>query len=124
MFRRMRGREVDMMARRQAALEGVFGQSRIQIQSSRVGPIVKKKPPRRENETMTVNVAVEETVHIGAERQWLGVGDDYAYGLGYHTRNAREKSDELGEQINKGLVTVTSSPSSKCILEFRRLLIN
>lgn len=106
MFQRMRGREVDMMARRQAALEGVFGQSRIQIQSSRVGPIVKKKPVRKEEEkVLAVNVAVEETVHIGAERQWLGVGDDYAYGLGYHTRSAREKSDGLGEQINKELVT-------------------
>ncbi|KIP11275.1 hypothetical protein PHLGIDRAFT_124932 [Phlebiopsis gigantea 11061_1 CR5-6] len=106
MFRRMRGREVDMMARRQAALEGVFGQSRIQIQSSRVGPIVKKKPVMKEKEVLAINVAVEETVHIGEERQWLGIGDNYAYGLGYHTRRAREKSDELGEQINKELVTV------------------
>lgn len=101
----MRGREVDVMARRQAALEGVFGQSRIQIQGGRVGALINQKPTGREKDDLTVNVAVEETVHIGEERQWLGVGDDYAYGLGYHSRTARQKSDGLEEQIERELMS-------------------
>lgn len=105
MYRRMRGREVDVIARRQAALEGVFGQSRIQIQGGRVAAIVNQKPANKEKDVVTVNVAVEETVHIGEERQWLGVGDDYAYGLGYHTRRPREKSDGLEEQIEQELTS-------------------
>lgn len=104
LWRRMRGQEVDIMARRQAVLEGVFGRTRIEMQGNPiVAAIAKSKPADEEKAVLAVNVAVEEMVHVGEERQWLGVGDDYAYGLGYHSRRMREKSDGLEEQIEKEL---------------------
>lgn len=93
------------MARRQAALENVFGKSRHQIQGSRVAPASNQKTADEEKAALSVRVAVEETMHIGEERQWLGVGDDYAYGLEDHTRRQKEKSDGLGEQIEQELAT-------------------
>ena len=48
-----------------------------------------------------VKKEVEVDVDVGGERQWLGLGDDYAYGLKYAIR--REKSVGLGEAIEKEL---------------------
>lgn len=106
MWFRMRGRETDVLARRQAVLEGVFGKSRIEIQGGlRVAPSSEKRTQRSalEKNSFTVQVAVEETVHIGEERQWLGIGDDYAYGLAYQSRPLREKSEGLEDQIEREL---------------------
>lgn len=103
MYRRMRGEEVDMMARRQAVLEGVFGHTRIQVRGLDATAPSKQASAKDEKDVLAVRMDVEETVHIGAERQWLGVGDDYAYGLGYHSRTSREKSDGLQEQIEREL---------------------
>lgn len=103
MIRRMRGREVDVMARRQAALENIFGKSRHEIQGSQVASLTHQRTADEEKSALSVRVAIEETVHVNAERQWLGVGDDYAYGLAYHNRRQREKSDGLEEQIEKEL---------------------
>ncbi len=106
MWHRRTGRETDIQARRQAVLEGVFGQSRIQID----GPNGKRVPRQStkdadlEKEPLAVAVSVEETVHVGQERQWLGVGNDYDYGLEWHSRHQQEKSDELAEQIEHELV--------------------
>ncbi|GJE91499.1 organic solute transporter Ostalpha-domain-containing protein [Phanerochaete sordida] len=109
MGRRARGREVDVQARRQAALANVFGKSRHEIHG-RVASLTAPKPTEKptekpEDKPLGVRVAVEETVHVNAERQWLGVGDDYAYGLAYHERRRREKSDGLEEQIEKELTS-------------------
>ena len=103
MYRRMRGEEVDMMARRQAVLEGVFGHTRVQVHGLDTAAPSKQASAKDEKDMLAVKMDVEETVHIGAERQWLGVGDDYAYGLGYHSRPSREKSDGLQEQIEREL---------------------
>ena len=40
-------------------------------------------------------------IDIEGERRWLGTGDDYACSLGYLSR--REKSDGLGDAIEKGI---------------------
>jgi hypothetical protein len=100
----MRGQEVDVLAKRQAVLEGVFGRSRIQAYGADVLAQDKQRL-KTEKDTLTVRMEVEETVHIGEERQWLGIGDDYGYGLGYHSRKCREKSDGLEEQIEKELAS-------------------
>ena len=52
---------------------------------------------------LDVNVEVEEEVRINDERQWIGVGDDYIYGLGYQARRQRERSEGLESQIEKEL---------------------
>lgn len=117
MWNRALGRETDVLARRQGVLEGVFGKSRIEIQGgSRVASSSEKRRHRTESEkdSLAVQVAVEETVHIGQERQWLGVGDDYAYGLGYHSRRLRERSDGLEEQIDKELAARGYERRRKC----------
>lgn len=106
MWCRFRGKETDVLARRQAVLEGVFGKSRIEIQGGARIPTDEKKRSRAgsEKDISGVRVAVEETIHIEQERQWLGTGDDYAYGLGYHTTRTREKSEALEEQIERELM--------------------
>ena len=101
MWHRMRGRETDVSARRQAVLEGVFGQSRIRLEGKL--PTTTEKTVAKEKSSMSVQVDVEETVFINRERQWLGVGDDYAYGLGYHSRRQKERSEGLEEGIQREL---------------------
>lgn len=107
MWYRYQGKETDVLARRQAVLEGVFGRSRIEIQGGARVISDEKRRPRTgmENDSLAVRVAVEETVHVEQERQWLGVGDDYAYGLGYYSKRTREKSEGLEEQIEKELMS-------------------
>ena len=69
-------------------MENAFGRSRLS--------------ERGKSDTKGVHVVEEVDVDIGGERQWLGVGDDYAYGLAYASR--KEKSDGLEEAIEKELV--------------------
>ena len=89
---------MDVQARREGYLESVFGRSRHDIhRDARTGQNVGSK------EVPGVTVEVEREVRVGEERQWLGVGDDYVYGLGYQTKRLRERSEGLEEQIEKEL---------------------
>ena len=100
MRKRFRGHETDIQARRDAALEGVFGRSRYDImQKQKLQGAYDEKTQR----SVAVSVDVDEMVHVGEERQWLGAGDNYAYGLKYQSR--KEKSDSLGTQIERELET-------------------
>ncbi|TFK88433.1 DUF300-domain-containing protein [Polyporus arcularius HHB13444] len=100
MLRKSRGHEVDTQARRQAALENVFGRSRYAIvrgarpSDSKAGASEKQ---------LGVTVQVEEEVRIDNERQWIGLGNDYIYGLGYQAKRKRERSEGLESQIEKEL---------------------
>ncbi|TCD62535.1 hypothetical protein EIP91_006762 [Steccherinum ochraceum] len=98
MFNRYRGRENDMQARRDAALEGVFGRSRYEIAQKQQK---RSQYDEKTQGSVAVSVDVDEVVHVGEERQWLGAGDSYAYGLKYQSR--KEKSDSLGTQIEREL---------------------
>ena len=93
----MRGVEPrpDMAARRMAMMEDVFGRARLRNAG--------KEPGSRPEKDLGIAVEVRKDVDVdvGGERQWLGIGDDYAYGLGYVSR--RENSDGLGEAIRKEL---------------------
>lgn len=103
MFNKMRGRETDMQARREAALEGVFGKTRYTIGkdgSTGAADTGNAEEKRRKN-TVEVGVDVERTVHIGEERQWLGVGDDYGYGLGYWRKPRKERSESLADKFER-----------------------
>ena len=99
---RMKGREarVDVIARRAAVFEDTFGQERPRpvatLPTLEYG-LVQEKPP------MEVQVLREVNVDVGGERQWLGIGDDYGYGLVYASRREKDKSDRLGEAIEKEL---------------------
>lgn len=108
-------------------LEDVFGKSRWEIEGrgahvkeksekseldvgvdvrevSRLGDGAQGRGGRKERGGtggLSVGVDVDKVIHVGEERQWLGLGDKYAYSLGYATR--KEKSDGLEEQIEKEL---------------------
>ncbi|CDO73322.1 hypothetical protein BN946_scf185008.g84 [Trametes cinnabarina] len=101
MVHRSRGRETDPEARREAVLEDVFGRSRIAIRREASAP-VSGRAVASEKE-LGVTVEVEREVHVNDERQWLGVGDDYIYGIGYQLKPSRERSEGLEEQIEKEL---------------------
>ncbi|KAJ2916305.1 hypothetical protein MD484_g4124, partial [Candolleomyces efflorescens] len=105
MFDKMRGREPspDFSARRAAHYERAFGQSRpsqIEPKAAVEGGVkkAKSKPQLSPSNDITVNQQVE--VDVSGERQWLGLGDDYGYGLGYFRR---ERSEGLSVQIEKEL---------------------
>ncbi|KAI0629660.1 organic solute transporter Ostalpha-domain-containing protein [Trametes polyzona] len=102
MVHRSRGRETDPQARREAVLEDVFGRSRIAIYRE-ANASASGTPRRASEKELSVNVKVEKEVHVNDERQWLGVGDDYVYGLGCQAKPRREKSEGLGEQIDREL---------------------
>jgi len=74
-------------------MEDAFGRARLRNTGNE-----QQKNPRK---VVEVRKEVDVDVDVGGERQWLGLGDDYAYGLGYASR--REKSDGLGEAIEKEL---------------------
>ncbi|KAI1793466.1 DUF300-domain-containing protein [Ganoderma leucocontextum] len=101
MLRKSRGYEVDTQARREAVLENVFGRSRFAISRSADGSASGKFNASEKD--LRVSVQVEKEVRVGDERQWLGVGDDYIYGLGYQTRRQKEPSEGLESQIEKEL---------------------
>ena len=103
---RARGREPrpDMGARRAAYLEVVFGKGRPTPPLQATHQFKQQALDRKAKDSLKrpLEVRVEESVDVdvGGERQWLGTGDDYAYGLGYARR---EKSETLGEQIAREL---------------------
>ena len=100
MYRQYRGVEVDAHARRQAVLENVFGRYRLDICRDADGSIPAVNAPKKD---IDVTIQVEKEVRVGEERQWLGAGDDYIYGLGYQSRRMRERSEGLESQIEKEL---------------------
>ncbi|KAH8996304.1 organic solute transporter Ostalpha-domain-containing protein [Lactarius akahatsu] len=90
MWRRMRGAETDPQARRVAVLENAFDKSREQVWRE-----------RREAEKergLQVSKAVEVDVDVDGERQWLGAGDEFDYGL-----SRRERSEALGVVVEREL---------------------
>ncbi|RDB24739.1 hypothetical protein Hypma_007940 [Hypsizygus marmoreus] len=97
---KMRGKEPthDLGARRIAHYEEAFGRPRASrlAQDSDIG----KGDEKRTATLPGVEVEVGEVVDAGEERQWLGLGDNYGYGLGYIKR---EKSDGLQVQIEREL---------------------
>ncbi|RPD64153.1 DUF300-domain-containing protein [Lentinus tigrinus ALCF2SS1-6] len=102
MMRKSRGHEVDTQARRQAALENVFGRSRFAIYREANNDHDSKAAASEKN--LGVTIEVEEELLIDDERQWIGVGNDYIYGLGYQAKRQRERSEGLESQIEKELV--------------------
>lgn len=100
LLRKSRGHEVDTQARRQAALENVFGRSRYAIVRE-ARPSDSKAGASEKH--LGVTVEVEEEVRIDNERQWIGLGNDYIYGLGYQAKRKRERSEGLESQIEKEL---------------------
>ncbi|TFY59581.1 hypothetical protein EVJ58_g5692 [Rhodofomes roseus] len=98
MVRRSRGHETDRQVRRGAAYESVFGKSRWELGKGETTP---KEKGRKGS--LGVEMEVDRVMHVEGERQWLGMGDEYAYGMGYHSRRIREKSDGLEDQIEKEL---------------------
>lgn len=106
MVHRARGRETDRTVRRGAAFERLFGTHRWDLaRGDGKGASVGEKGKDDSRGPIGVGMEVEEVMHVGDERQWLGLGDQYAYGIGYHSRRLREKSDGLEEQIEKELNT-------------------
>ncbi|KLO10338.1 DUF300-domain-containing protein, partial [Schizopora paradoxa] len=103
-FDRMRGRETDQGARRLAVREDLFGPRQT----------YREKPP---SDKGSITVNIEKQVHVGNERQWIGAGDDYAYGLDYPRK---ERSAGLEEQIDDELEK-RGMPRTEAWVEKQRL---
>jgi hypothetical protein len=108
---RIKGREPtsDKGARRVAYLEDIFGRARARPAHIVCGKDESAKrtlwglgAKEKGSQVAPLEVEVVEQVDVDVEgeRQWLGLGDDYAYGLGYARR---ERSDGLEEQIEQEL---------------------
>ncbi|KAF9453990.1 DUF300-domain-containing protein [Macrolepiota fuliginosa MF-IS2] len=100
-WHRFRGKEPvsDVGAVRAAHYEGIFGKQRpSQLQHDHDDGGTDLKQPTLPN----IRVEIDENteVDIGGEKQWLGTGDDYGYGLKFLRR---ERSEGLEEQIEKEL---------------------
>ncbi|TFY76511.1 hypothetical protein EWM64_g7501 [Hericium alpestre] len=96
MWHRMHGVETDTLARRQAVLESAFGKSRTQVWKAHDLGVREKEVD--DAGKLEVGIEVDRVVDVEGERQWLGTGDDYAYGL-----MRRERSDGLEVQFEKEL---------------------
>jgi hypothetical protein len=107
----MRGVETDPLARRLAVLENVFSISRAEALRGRHREI--KEP------ILEVDKAVEVEVAVDGERQWLGVGDDYGYGL-----SRRERSETLDAQFERELEKRGYGRSSEYIAPNSVLITN
>jgi hypothetical protein len=99
MCRRMRGVETDPLARRMAVLENAFDKSLPEMRRGR--------PKEEMGLVLEVDTTVE--VAVDGEKQWLGVGDNYGYGL-----SRRERSEALGMQFEKELEKRGYGRSSEC----------
>ncbi|KAF9460767.1 organic solute transporter Ostalpha-domain-containing protein [Collybia nuda] len=103
-FQKLQGKEPtqDMSAKRVSHFEGAFGRAR----PSRITPVTKFSPDsevtmeRVAPVLPALEIKIDEHVDIEGERQWLGTGDDYGYGLEYIKR---ERSEGLGVQIEREL---------------------
>ncbi|EJD08387.1 uncharacterized protein FOMMEDRAFT_164999 [Fomitiporia mediterranea MF3/22] len=123
--RRSRGTETDTMARRMAIREDVFSvsnHSRRGHPHRTVSDSHSKPDEKYKYQPVSVSIDVEKEVLIDSERQWIGTGDDYIYGLGF---SRRERSAGLAEQIETELeqrgittpfsrtLTTSSKPNKK-----------
>ncbi|KAF5386263.1 hypothetical protein D9615_002306 [Tricholomella constricta] len=100
---KIRGREPtpDLGARRIAHYEEAFGRSWIShLKGDNHNPRKTSEKPSATLPAVQIGIEEDIDVDIEGERQWLGVGDDYGYGLGYIRR---ERSDSLGIQIDREL---------------------
>lgn len=105
MWHRIRGKEpvVDSGAIRAAHYEIAFGKQRFtpyqrdDCDDSRTENIDLKEPTLPQ---VQVEVSERVEVDIGGEKQWLGTGDNYGYGLEFLRR---ERSEGLEEQIEREL---------------------
>lgn len=101
---KVRGKEPspDFGVRRAAHYEEAFGRSRLayagQEKNSKGSHNLGEKLAT--HPAVTVEVDQEVQIEVGGERQWLGTGDDYGYGLGYLRR---ERSEGLAVQIEREL---------------------
>lgn len=86
---------MDINANRLGHYESAFGKAR---PSGLSGRELSRRNEEKDYPTLpAAYIDVERTVDIEGERQWLGVGNDYGYGI------HREKSDGLEEQIEREL---------------------
>lgn len=98
---KVRGKEPspDFGVRRAAHYEEAFGRPRLAY----AGPEKTPKGSHNLGEKLAAHPALvnqEVQIEVGGERQWLGTGDDYGYGLGYLRR---ERSEGLAAQIEREL---------------------
>jgi hypothetical protein len=101
MWCRMCGVETDPLARRIAVLKNALEKSRAEVGRGNASEANER--------VLEVEKAVE--VAVDGERQWLGVGDEYGYGL-----SRREQSDPLATQFENELENRGYGRSSECMV--------
>lgn len=82
-----RGDETDAAARRLAVMEDALGRSRVKAKADGGGQRDLGAASEKFGDPGSVRVDVVREVMVDGERQWLGVGDDYGYGLDYARRD-------------------------------------
>ncbi|KAK0504536.1 organic solute transporter Ostalpha-domain-containing protein [Armillaria luteobubalina] len=106
MWDKMRGREPkhDEGAKRIAHYESAFGKARKSRLDGPKSAFIDRKRAYEVEKLEThaatfpaVHIDVDEGVDVGGQRQWLGLGNDYGYGV------RRERSDSLEVQIEREL---------------------
>lgn len=107
MWRRMRGVETDPLARRIAVLENAFQKNRAEVGRGNAGEATER--------VLEVGTSVE--VAVDGERQWLGVGDEYGYGL-----SRRERSEGLDIQFESEIEKRGYGRSSECTVSHTLLI--
>ncbi|KAF8639514.1 hypothetical protein AX17_001419 [Amanita inopinata Kibby_2008] len=103
-----RGREPtpDHGARRAAYYENAFARRRPRQKLKKAGEkgalqsLARKPKEKVTLPSLPLHVQVDREVNMEGERQWLGTGNDYVYGLEFMRR---ERSDSLGTQIEREL---------------------
>lgn len=120
LFDKARGREpsADRSARRAGYYENAFARPRIPQRSSpratEKASSSRSPAPRSKSEKVpfppkaSLYVQVEREVDVDGERQWLGTGDDYIYGLDFMHR---DRNDGLQLEFERELVRRGYAPS-------------
>lgn len=102
-YDKFRGKEpkLDVAVRREAYYEGAFGRSRV-CDNRPKGKISTSKGEKGKLTLPTVEIEIDHRIEVDVEgeRQWLGLGNDYVYGLEYMRK---ERSEGLEEQIQREL---------------------
>ncbi|KAL5492651.1 hypothetical protein ACEPAI_4098 [Sanghuangporus weigelae] len=115
-FRKWRGFETDPKARRLIIRDDIFGEKVPNEIRSKKG--VRASATERDvmYQSVSVSVEVEKEVHVDAERQWLGTGDDYIYGLEFPRRERTAGFEEQVEiELERRGLSIRSSGNADAI---------
>ncbi|KAL5504777.1 hypothetical protein ACEPAH_7440 [Sanghuangporus vaninii] len=115
-FRKWRGFETDPKARRLVIREDIFGEKVPNESRSKKDARASATERDATYQPVSISVEVEKEVHVDAERQWLGTGDDHIYGLDFPRRERTAGFEEQVEiELEKRGLSIRSSGNADAI---------